>query len=136
MAETKLNPQEEIIKKYLDEQSTKDEALRALYVPAKIKDCFAYIKSEAKKQAKNGCAMIEDSVVYKWARDYFLEELPKKADKEDVEVVTKKAEVSPEVQDLLNKADKVISQKKEVTIIKNGTRYDKDGFGLLFDDID
>lgn len=136
MAETKLNPQEEIIKKYLDEQSTKDEALRALYVPAKIKDCFAYIKSEAKKQAKNGCAMIEDSVVFKWARDYYLEELPKKADKQDVAVVSKKAEFSPEVKEIIEKADKVIAQKKEVTIIKNGVKYDKNGFGLLFDDLD
>ena len=101
----KLNPQEEIVKRYLDEQSTKDEALRALYVPSKIKNCFEYIRAQAKKQAKNGCAMVEDSVVYKWARDYYLEELPKKADKTDVEVVTKKAEVSPEIQDLLNKAD-------------------------------
>lgn len=132
----KLNPQEEIVKRYLDEQSTKDEALRALYVPSKIKNCFEYIRAQAKKQAKNGCAMVEDSVVYKWARDYYLEELPKKADKTDVEIVTKKAEVSPEVQDLLNKADKVIAEKKEVTVIKNGVRYDKNGFGLLFDDID
>lgn len=136
MAETKLNPQEEIIKRYLDEQSTKDEALRALYVPSKIKDCFKYITEQARKQAVNRCAFVDDAVVYKWARDYYLEELPKKADKTDVEVVTKKAEVSQEVQDLLNKADKVIAQKKEVTIIKNGTRYDKNGFGLLFDDID
>ena len=136
MAETKLNPQEEIVKRYLDEQSTKDEALRALYVPSKIKDCFKYITEQARKQAVNRCAFVDDAVVYKWARDYYLEELPKKADKTDVEVVTKKAEVSQEVQDLLNKADKVIAQKKEVTIIKNGTRYDKDGFGLLFDDID
>lgn len=132
----KLNPQEEIVKRYLDEQSTKDEALRALYVPSKIKNCFEYIRAQAKKQAKNGCAMVEDSVVYKWARDYYLEELPKKAEKSDVEIVTKKAEVSPEVQDLLNKADKVIAEKKEVTVIKNGVKYDKDGFGLLFDDID
>ena len=132
----KLNPQEEIVKRYLDEQSTKDEALRALYVPSKIKNCFEYIRAQAKKQAKNGCAMVEDSVVYKWTRDYYLEELPKKADKTDVEVVTKKAEVSPEVQDLLNKADKVIAEKKEVTVIKNGVKYDKNGFGLLFDDID
>ncbi len=132
----KLNPQEEIVKRYLDEQSTKDEALRALYVPSKIKNCFEYIRAQAKKQAKNGCAMVEDSVVYKWARDYYLEELPKKAEKADVEIVTKKAEVSPEVQDLLNKADKVIAEKKEVTVIKNGVKYDKDGFGLLFDDMD
>ena len=136
MAESKLNPQEEIIKRYLDEQSTKDEALRALYVPGKIKDCFAYIKAEAKKQAKNGCAMIEDSVVFKWARDYYLEELSKKADKQDVAVVSKKAELSPEVKEIIEKADKVIAQKKEVTIIKNGVKYDKNGFGLLFDDLD
>ena len=27
--------------------------------------------------------MVEDAVVYKWARDYYLEELPKTATKED-----------------------------------------------------
>lgn len=38
-----------------------------------ITECFAYIKFEAKKQASNGCAMIDDDVVYGWAVHYYEE---------------------------------------------------------------
>jgi len=113
----KLTPQELAVKRYLDEQSEKDDCLRALYVPGRIKDCFKYIVSQAKKQAHNNCAMIEDTVVYKWARDYYTEELPK----------DKKTEKLPP------KVEKVITEKKEVTVIKDGLKYDKDGLPLLFD---
>ena len=130
-----LNKQEEIVKRYLDEQIKNDEALRALYVPAKIKDCFKYIKEQARKQAVNGSAFIDAPVVFKWARDYYLEDLPKKADKKDIKTVTT-PKISAETQALLNKADKVIAEKKEVTVIKNGVKYDKNGLGLLFDDLD
>ncbi len=33
--------------------------------------CWKYIQNEAKKQAVNGCACIEDEQVYEWAEDYF-----------------------------------------------------------------
>ena len=122
MKEEKLSPQVLAVKRYLDEQSGKDDCLRSFYIPSKIKDCFKYITSEARKKAVSGCAMIEDSVVYKWARDYYIEVLPKEADKKTVEVVQKKAE---EV--------KPVAEKKEVTVVKNGQRYDKDGCALLFD---
>ena len=123
MAENeKLSPQEIAVKKYLDDLSEKDECLRTLYLPSKIKDCFRYITEQARKKAVNNCAMIADSVVYKWARDYYIEELPKSADKQTVEVVQKKAE-----------SDKVIAEKKEVTVVKDGQRYDKDGCALLFE---
>ena len=123
MAENEnLSPQEIAVKKYLDDLSEKDECLRTLYLPSKIKDCFRYITEQARKKAVNNCAMIEDSVVYKWARDYYIEELPKSADKQTVEVVQKKAE-----------SDKVIAEKKEVTVVKDGQRYDKDGCALLFE---
>ena len=49
-----------------------------------------YIKDKAKKQAEDGCAMVEDSKVYEWAREYWLdyEEKEKKAvDPEDTEKV-------------------------------------------------
>ncbi len=36
-----------------------------------LANCFEYIKSKARKEAKNGCAAIEDSVVYEWAEDYY-----------------------------------------------------------------
>ena len=92
MSEEKLSPQEIAVKKYLDEQSEKDECLRTLYLPSKIKDCFAYITEQARKKAVNNCAMIEDSVVYKWARDFYIEELPKKAGKEEAVEIKAKAE--------------------------------------------
>lgn len=120
--EEKLTPQELAVKRYLDEQSENDDCLRSFYISSKIKDCFKYITSEARKKAVNGCAMIEDSVVYKWARDYYIEVLPKEATKEEVEVVQKKAE-----------AQKLVTEKKEVAIVKNGQKYDKDGCALMFD---
>ena len=35
---------------------------------------WEYIKSEARKQAKNGCACIEDNQVYEWAVHYYDED--------------------------------------------------------------
>lgn len=130
MADEKLTPQEEVVKRYLEEQMQKDEVLRTLYVPSKIKDCFKHITSQARKLAKNGCAMVEDAVVFKWARDYYLEVLPKEAEKPEVKATPK---LSPDVQQMLDKADKVIAEQKEVTVVKDGQKYDKNGNGLLFD---
>ncbi|MBQ3799801.1 MAG: hypothetical protein II837_05830 [Treponema sp.] len=92
-----LTPQEGAVKAYLDSQTVADEALRNFYVPSKIKDCFKYVTEQAQKEAVNGCAMIEDAQVYKWARDYYIEVLPKEADKSVVEVVQEKvkAEAKP-----------------------------------------
>jgi hypothetical protein len=39
-----------------------------------IDECAKYIMQEAKKQASNGCAAIEDAVVYGWAVHYYQEE--------------------------------------------------------------
>ncbi len=36
-----------------------------------LKDCLSSIRSKAQKQAKNGVAAVEDSVVYRWAEEYF-----------------------------------------------------------------
>ena len=37
-----------------------------------LKDMATYIKDTAKKQAKSGVAVIEDAVVFKWAKEYFM----------------------------------------------------------------
>lgn len=139
MSEEKLSPQETVVKKYMDEQVQRDEALRTLYVPSKIKDCFEYVREQAKKMAVNGCAMVEDSLVFKWARDYYLEELPKKASKETVEIVSEKASATPDCEtakvseDAVDKSEGVLTERKEVTVIKGSNRYDDNGNGLLFD---
>lgn len=37
-----------------------------------LKDMATYIKDKAKKQATGGVAVIEDAVVFKWAKEYFI----------------------------------------------------------------
>lgn len=41
-----------------------------------ITDMFKYIEKQARKQAVNGCAMIEDQEVFGWAVHYYDEENP------------------------------------------------------------
>lgn len=147
MKEEKLSPQVLAVKRYLDDLSEKDECLKSLYVPSKIKDCFKYITEQARKQTVNNCAMVEDTVVYKWARDYYIEILPKEAKKDTVQQMASKhtaeiaramdnldpPKVSDAVIDMAEKAEKILRSKKEVTVVKNGQKYDKDGCALMFD---
>lgn len=37
-----------------------------------LKGMAKYIKDKAKKQAKDGVAVIEDEIVFKWSEEYFL----------------------------------------------------------------
>ena len=68
------------IKNYLEEQCKEDEALKTLYRPEKIKDCWKFIFECARKISKGNNACLEDGLVYKMARDYFIEVLPKVAE--------------------------------------------------------
>lgn len=67
---------EEIIKKYLAQRAlTDDSVARNMKKEGKsIKGCCDYIKSQARKLAKGGCAMIEDDVVFGWAVHYYDED--------------------------------------------------------------
>lgn len=62
---------DELIKQCEKEESFKD---KVLIEKKTLKDCWDYIKSRARKEAKNGCAMIKDDVVFGWAIHYFDEE--------------------------------------------------------------
>lgn len=71
------NAYEKAIAKYLEANAS--DALMGKIREAKnagfgIKECFEYITGEARKLAKNGCAMVEDDVVYGWAVHYFEDE--------------------------------------------------------------
>ena len=71
----------ERIKKYLEELSRTDEALKSLYRPEKINDCYNFIKEAVRTMAsKSGCYAVEDAVVFKMARDYYIDILPTVAD--------------------------------------------------------
>lgn len=112
-----MNNHEQVIKNYLETQIVEDAALREMYDPKKLSACYKYIVSQAKKQADNGCAMIEDAVVYKWARDFYLEG----PQNEEVEEETPEKKPIPHYK-----------EKKEVFTQKNGVTYDSDGNGMLF----
>lgn len=81
--------QKSVIKKYLEEQCQKDDALKSVYSPEKIDDCYDFIVNCARKAGKTGTSCIEDSIVFKMARDFYLEILPNQAD-ESVKKVEKK----------------------------------------------
>lgn len=67
---------EAIIKRCRESDALSADVLK----PSKtLAECFKYITAQARKQAKNGCAVIEDSKVYEWAEDYYhAKEEPKK----------------------------------------------------------
>lgn len=59
-----------IIVNYLMLQTEMNEAF--LNEKKNLKDMATYIKDKAKKQAKDGVAVIEDEIVFKWAKEYFI----------------------------------------------------------------
>lgn len=70
-------PYEKAIADYLE--SNAPDTLKRKIREAKaagygIRDCLKCITEQARKYAKNGCAMIADDVVYGWAVHYFEDE--------------------------------------------------------------
>lgn len=83
-----------IIKEYLEKKAQGDAVFAQKFVERcnKEKDaiagCCAFIEKEARKEAKNGCAVIEDAKVFGWAMHYFDEGIavPKNAPAARVEI--------------------------------------------------
>ncbi|MGN0744353.1 MAG: Cas9 inhibitor AcrIIA9 family protein [Christensenellales bacterium] len=68
------NAYETAVLKYLEENAS-DALVEKINNGTKtLEQCFAYIRKQAQKEAKNGCAMIEDKVVYGWAVHFFEED--------------------------------------------------------------
>ena len=72
---------EDIIRDYLNKEAANDSAFAEKWEKRKAEDdkavegCCAYIMSEAKKKAKNGCAVIQDAEVFGWAFHYIQEDI-------------------------------------------------------------
>ena len=75
-----------------------------------IKLYHKYIKDTAKKQAKSGVAVIEDAVVFKWAKEYFM-----KSNKE------------------LGIKETRLDRGKHGDVSKVETKENEDNFGSIFD---
>lgn len=87
---------ETIIKDYIEAACKTDEVLAGKYAKSgnDIEGCCKYIKAEARKKAKNGCAVIADAEVFGWAVHYFDEGMT--APKKDVNC-TVEATADPDV---------------------------------------
>lgn len=118
---------EEIIKKYLEERAKTDESVakNLLKVNKSIKECCEYITEEARKLAKNGCAAVEDSVVFGWAVHYYDEDSIKM--KKD----TKPCKVSTSAEKK-GKDEKKQQGKTKVVQMYPNPSADKKGQFLLF----
>ena len=85
-----MNTFEKIIKDYVEKFAQGDAVFASKYEKSgkDIEGCCRYIKSEARKQAQNGCAAITDDEVFGWAVHYFDEGLtaPKDSPRAEVKV--------------------------------------------------
>lgn len=81
----------ELIKAHLEQMAAQDFAFAERYKleTKSLDECLKYITSEARKQASNNCAAIEDAVVYGWAVHYYQEDNIK-VEKVKAKVVTPK----------------------------------------------
>ena len=70
--EAKNQPQA-LILAYLEQNASESLVERINQGKHSLQECFDYIRNEARKQAVNNVAAIEDSQVYGWAIHYFEE---------------------------------------------------------------
>ena len=104
----------EIIKRHLDNMAQEDFAFAERYKreDKSLDKCISYITSQAKKQAKQGCAAIEDAVVYGWAVHYYQEDNIEVENVKAAKVVTPKAEKPKEVKEI-KPIKALVKDKKE-----------------------
>lgn len=109
------------IKSYCEEQKKTDPAFAEVYNEQKLDECVSYLFTQAKKLAKNNCACVQDSVVYKWVRDFYFGDVAEEtkaeenenldiAENEELEVkpatvITKRKEKQSDEQHQLNLFD-------------------------------
>lgn len=103
------------IANYLLGRIETDECLKAKLeeTTKTLKGCVDYAKSEAKKQAEDGVAMIEDSQVYEWCVHYFLEDSLDFETKENKEDKKEKLEEEIEKVETLFGEEEVVKEKKK-----------------------
>lgn len=76
-----------------------------------IDDCIKFVIEQARKQAVNNCAFIDDEEVFGWVVHYVTEPIEKKqGNKENKKLATKTEE---------KKAEKVLAKEKKKTIAED-----------------
>lgn len=51
--------------------TTEDAAAKIGAEGKSLKDCAKSVTDKARQQAKDGCAVVEDTVVYGWVKEYY-----------------------------------------------------------------
>jgi len=116
-----------IILQHLIKECETDRSLKN-NIETKIKNTplgmFNYIKEKARKEAIDGCAMIEDSKVYEWAREYW-NDYDEKEKVEETKPTPKPIMKRVKIEDV-----KEIKEKKQKRELKD--LYEDDLFGGAF----
>jgi hypothetical protein len=114
----------DVILDYLTNQCLKDDFLKKHFDKAKIDGCIEHLNAEARKVIKGKSGYIADEVVFKWARDYFVDEIylgKTQETKQQVEEV-----VQEEVEEKKEPDQKTIKKsKKTVSVLQKETEEDK-----------
>lgn len=114
----------EAIKKYLEEQIKDDTALSAVYKPEKLDDCYRFIyKTVEKMKRTENCACIDEAIVYKMARDYFIEILPTLKDEKAEE---KPVDITPAQETV-----KEVAEQVESDAASDNVKHDYCGFEVF-----
>ena len=127
--EERLNTEKKQIKiicDYLMELCKHDENLvRAINEKEKnsVSGMFKYIKDKAKKEAEDGCAMIQDQIVYDWAREYWL-------DYEDEEVKNEIPKLNTD--SIVAKTERIVAKHKKL----EEKQAKEEAFNKLYDGLD
>lgn len=113
------------IKIIADYLLTRDDLKEKLDNPKKsLSEMFKYILSEAKKQAENGCACIDNEIVFGWAVHYYDEEKVEIISDIEAQVSTSKPEEKPKEKTVEQNGRKKKStedtKKKKVSDIAEG----------------
>jgi hypothetical protein len=89
---------QKIIKKYLDENASEVLTEKINSGDKTLSGCENYIKEEARKKSTDGCACIEDAVVYGWAIHFFEEDsVEAPEDAPEAEVATSEPKRTSEI---------------------------------------
>ena len=118
--------QVKVICDYLIELCKSDENLvRAINEKEKnsVSGMFKYIKDKARKEAEDGCAMIQDQIVFDWAREYWL-------DYEDEEVKNEIPKLNTD--DIVAKTERIVAKHKKI----EEKQAKEEAFNKLYDGLD
>jgi hypothetical protein len=115
--------QDKPLNKVVDYLCTREDMDEKYLNPEKdLKGMISFIRSEARKEAKDGIAMIDDEVVYGWAVHYFDESNEKLGI--DKASTTKEDDSEEDEENTINKSTIVDEKPKVVKFTKKSIRED------------